>query len=58
MVNKLWSFLQGKKTYLTALGMIVYALLGLYLGYLTQQQAAMYIFAALGMIGFRSAMNK
>lgn len=57
-MKKLWESLQGKKTYLTAGAMIVYAGLGLVLNYLDATKAAEIFFAALALVGVKSAITK
>lgn len=52
------AIIDGKKTYLSSGGIILFAFLGLYFKFLTPQEAMDHFFAALGMIGFRSALNK
>lgn len=55
---KLWNYLQGRKTYLVALATLVYAWVGYYLHFVSLADAVNYTLAALGTIGFRSALNK
>ena len=51
-------WINGKKTYLTAIGMLVYAVLGWALNFLTPQAAMDIIWAALSLVGIRSAIAK
>lgn len=50
-------FLSGKKTYTVAFLMIVYAVSGYFVHQLTQDQASIIVFNALGFAGLRSAVN-
>jgi len=51
-------FLSGFKTYLVAVAMIVWAILGLKMGLLEQTQTIDIIFKGLALIGFRSAIAR
>lgn len=53
-----WEILQGKKVYITAAAMITYATLGVFLKLIEPERAVEMVFTALGMVGFRSALNK
>jgi len=57
-LQSLLQLLDGKKTYGTALAMVVFAGLGYYLKFLTYQDAANYLFAAFTLIGGRSVLQK
>lgn len=48
---------KGRKTYIVAGLMIVYALLGVAFQQLTMDQAASFIFNALGIAGLRNAIS-
>ena len=52
----MFNFLKGKKTYAVALGMVVYAILGLNLGQLDANQAVQIIFTGLGFAGLRAGI--
>jgi hypothetical protein len=54
----LWNRIDGNKVYIVAGGMIIYAILGLALGLHDTDRTATLVFAALGMMGFRSAIKK
>ena len=51
------NFLQGKKTYITAVATICYALGGAVAGYVDIQTAIMLILGALGLSGLRSGLK-
>jgi len=51
-------FFKGKKTYLVAAGMIVYAVLGMQLGQLDQDTTVQLILQALGFTGLRLGIAK
>ncbi len=57
-LQTIWDYLQGKKTYLTAGGMIIYAVVGYSLKQLTSQQEMSFIWQALALVGLRSALFK
>lgn len=57
-LQELWTYLQGKKTYIVCMITIVYAVSGWYTKFLPAQEAMNDILIALGGIGFRSALNK
>jgi len=57
-MEKLKSMLSGKKTYLIGFGMIVFAALGLALGYMSEPEAGTLILEALGIMGLRAGMAK
>jgi len=48
---------RGRKTYVTALGAVLFAVLGLVYGYLPTQEAIEIILAALGAAGLRHAIG-
>lgn len=50
--------LYGRKTYLVAVVSVGYALAGLWLGYLSQDEAVQYVFAGLGLGSLRAAVDK
>ena len=52
------SFLSGKKTYLAAGVMALYALIGILTGWITWEQAVQLFLNAAGLIGLRSAIRK
>jgi len=58
MLLQLWNFLQNRKTYIVAVLTLIYATLGLWLHFMTMEQAMPYFLAGLGVIGFRSALKK
>jgi hypothetical protein len=58
MITKFTKLIDGHKTYIVALGMIIYAFLGRYLGQLTGQAEANYIWQGLTLIGVRSSIQK
>lgn len=49
-------FLEGKKTYLVAGATVLYALLGVLLGFMDQMQATELVLAALGLSSLRSGI--
>jgi len=51
-------WLNGRKTYLIATAMIVYAILGYSLGEINEQQASLTVFNALGFVGLRHSVEK
>lgn len=57
-MNTLLTKLDGNKTYITAILIVVYAALGLFLGYHSVDDAIKMILGALGLIGVRSAIKK
>ncbi len=56
-MQNLTSFFNGKKTYLVALAMVIYGVAGLFLHQLTQDQAAAFIFQALGFSAIRKSLS-
>lgn len=56
-MQKLISFMDGKKVYFVCVLTIVYALIGGSLKFISWPTAFQDILAALGAVGFRSAMN-
>lgn len=57
-MNKVLSFLDGKKSYLVAIALVVYALTGIYTGQMTSDQAIQVILNGLGLGALRSAISK
>ena len=57
-MQPLLNFLKGKKTYFIALGMIVYAVLGLVFKYHSSDVAMQIIFNALGLMGLRLGVTQ
>jgi uncharacterized ion transporter superfamily protein YfcC len=53
-MKKLIKFLEGKKTFLIALGTVLYAVIGSILGYVDQQMATELVLGALGLASLRS----
>lgn len=53
----IFSYFDGKKTYITAGAMIIYALTGWYLHQMDQTTAVLYIFNALGISALRSGIS-
>jgi len=51
------NFLKGKKTYLVALLMVLYAAFGLLLGDLNQEKTIHLVLEALGLAGLRNAIT-
>jgi hypothetical protein len=49
--------LQGKKTYLIAVCMIIYAIFGMYSGYMNQQSGIELILQALGISALRNGVE-
>jgi len=56
--TNIWDFLQGKKTYITGIAMILFALSSVYLHQMTWQQAVTYLFGGSSLIAIKSAINK
>jgi hypothetical protein len=56
-LQALGAFFQGKKVYITALLLVVYALVGFYLGKIDLNSLINDLFIAAGTAGFRSAIN-
>lgn len=52
------NYIDGNKTYIVALGMIVYALLGVALDLHTADRAGELFLAALALVGIRSGIKK
>lgn len=50
--------LQGKRTYITAVAMIIYAVLGVYLKYMQSTDAVTLILQALGISALRAGIAK
>lgn len=50
--------LSGYKTYIVVVAMIAYALIGIYLGQVTQEQAMQLVLNALGLAGLRSSVSR
>lgn len=57
-MDSLWNLINGKKLYLTGIGMVVYAVLGLVLSLHDPQRTVDLVFAGLAMIGIKSAISK
>lgn len=55
---KFWNFLQGKKLYITGVAMVTYAFSGMFLGNLEVERGVEMIFAALALVGVKSALKK
>lgn len=51
----MWEVLKGKKTYLTAVVMVAYAVGGVFIGELSYDQAAGFLFGATGFSTLRHA---
>lgn len=51
-----WNVLKGKKTYIAAGLLAVWALLGLFLGKVDAQTGVSYLLEALGLFGLRNAL--
>ena len=51
-------YLQGKKTIIVGVLMIVYAGIGFYLHQVTQEQAIQLVLTALGLLGVRSGVRE
>jgi hypothetical protein len=58
MIKKVIGELQGKKTYIVALALICYAVLGVYTGQLTQDAAVTLVFNGLGLSALRAGISK
>lgn len=58
MVKKVASQFQGKKTYIVALSLVVYALLGVYTGQLSQPEAVTLVLNGLGLGALRAGISK
>lgn len=58
MGQNIITWLQGKKTYITALAMIAYALSSAYLGKETWQAAYQSVLVAVGLATMRNAISK
>lgn len=56
-MKNVWEMLKGKKTYLVAGVMFMYAISGLILGHLTSDQAFQVIMAALATAGIRHGIT-
>lgn len=52
------SFLDGKKTYIVALAMVVYGVTGLYLNHLSQDEALRFIMEGFAFIFLRRGIAK
>lgn len=57
-ILSLFRWVNGKKTYFVAAGMVAYALFGLSTGLLDQEQAMMVLFNAAGLAGLRHGVSK
>lgn len=58
MLKKVISELQGKKTYIVALALIAYAVLGVYTGQLSQSDAVALVLNGLGLGALRAGISK
>jgi len=58
MIKKAINELQGKKTYIVACALVVYALLGVYTGQLSQPEAIALVFNGLGLGALRAGVSK
>lgn len=58
MLKKVISELQGKKTYIVALALICYAILGVYTGQFTQTEAVTLVLNGLGLGALRAGISK
>lgn len=52
------NWLNGKKMYITAALILIYAGIGYFLKFLDAQSAINYVWSALGLIGLKSALTK
>lgn len=57
-MGKLLELLQGKKTYLVSLAMVLYAVLGFALGQLDQEMTVQLVLSALGLSALRAGISK
>jgi len=57
-IKALKVFIDGNKTYIVALGMVVYALLGVALNLHATDRAGELILTALALVGIRSGIKK
>lgn len=57
-MTKYLSILHGKKTYLVSAGMVLYGALGLWLGQLSPEAAAVLIFDGLAFAGIRHGVSQ
>lgn len=58
MLKKVISEFQGKKTYIVALALIAYAVLGVYTGQLSQSDAVALVLNGLGLGALRAGISK
>lgn len=57
-MQKYLDALKGKKTYIVAAGMVLYAILGIVLGQITPDQGVLLILQGLGFAGLRHGIKK
>ena len=57
VINKIRAFFQGKKTYLIALALVVYAVAGVVTGNLSWHEAVVVVLNGLGLGSVRAAIN-
>lgn len=57
-LNELFAALEGKKSYIIALALVVFAFVGVYLGVLDQTKSFEIVLEALGLGALRSAIKK
>jgi type IV secretory pathway VirB2 component (pilin) len=58
MLTKLWSLLQGKKSYIVAVLSVLYAVLAVYFHQMDWQQAVQWVFGAGALVAVKSALVK
>lgn len=58
MIIKAWNALQGKKSYITAGLVIIYALLSVYFGKMTWDQALAWALGSATLVSVKSALGK
>lgn len=57
-MKRIISELQGKKTYIVALALVIYAVVGVYTGQLSQDQAITLVLNGLGLSALRAGVSK
>ena len=57
-MKRIISELQGKKTYIVALALVIYAVIGVYTGQLSQDQAITLVLNGLGLGALRAGVSK
>lgn len=57
-MKRIVSELQGKKTYIVALALVCYAILGVYTGQFTQTEAVTLVLNGLGLGALRASISK